>query len=210
MKITGIAGLVGLFLCAWPANAQQEKEYLLTVAIHKDVRPLTPNAIEGLLKNASDLMRRNNCPVKFKLKYPIWTFTTTPPDVVDASSLEAVHSIPADIKVVRSIKFCKGRYQRFEGCAWRPSGFQETIVVRRDPRVAHPYQLWTHEFGHTTGLPHRLDDDRALMTPCAITTLRRKISREECQCFLAGPGGCIMPPVALLCPPQQKRGFIVD
>jgi len=193
---------IGLLLCAWPASAQQEKEYSLTVAIHKDLYPPLPRGeIEYYLRKASDLMSFNNCPVKFTLK-DLWTFDTTPRNIANAFDLEAAHSVPADIKVVQTVDFCKNRYdQSFVGCAWRPSFLQKTVIVEHRP-IAHTYILWVHEFGHTTGLEHRIDDHLALMTPCGLKGFNRKISPEECQCFLAGPGGCQMADLDLQCPVQ--------
>jgi hypothetical protein len=65
------------------------------------------------------------------------------------------------------------------------------MIVTQRVRVIRPI-LWAHEFGHTTGLPHRAAPG-ALMTPCKLFVNNVKINRRECDCFLAGPGGCPIP-----------------
>ena len=179
--------LLGLLPWVEPASAQKVKVYPLTVSIHEEMRDaLNQKIVEGILKNASKLMKRNNCPVKFELK-EFKTFTSAPANIDDESDLEAVHRVPADVKVVRKINFCVGeRKEDVRGCAWRPGGRQKTVIVTTFTAAHHI--LWLHEFGHTAGLPHRIDNDgRTLMTPCAIKNFNDRINQDECRHFRAGP-----------------------
>jgi hypothetical protein len=188
---------LGLLLRVEPASAQ--KEYLLKVSIHEEVPPLTNGQVEQILERASKLLKhRNGCDVKFKLDGPIKTFASAPKDINNAYDLEAVHSVDADVKVVRKINFCKGR-PPFIGCAWRADGPKTMIVTRRLRSITHI--LWAHEFGHTKGLQHRLDR-QALMTPCNIALSNVEINSEECRC-LTGPGGCAIPVQDIVCPPER-------
>lgn len=194
---------LALLYCVESASAQQV--YSLKVSIHKDVLPLTEEQVDEALERASSLLNEtgNQCNVTFKRNGPIETFDSAPKDIGNLDDLEAVHRVPADVKIVESINFCMGRYDKegWWGCAWRPEGLLKTVIVIRglrpggDPIVGRDerYILWAHEFGHTKGLPHRVDDDRALMTPCAVGTLTRRITKDECTCLKNGPAGCPIP-----------------
>src|SRR5258706_10828721 len=99
--------LLGLLLWGEPASAQ--KVYSLTVSIHEEVSPRPPpNVIEKILKLASDLLQKtpNGCPVGFKLDGPVTTFNNAPAVINDPDQLEAVHRVPAKVKIVRAINYC--------------------------------------------------------------------------------------------------------
>ena len=189
--------LLSLLVWVEPASAQAEsasaqKVYSLTVSIHAGVTsPLPPEKVEQILEKASDILRNDNnqnCNVKFELKGPIHPFTSGSARITDASTLEAVHRVPADVKVVQRIDFCVGQ-PPFFGCAWRPERRRKTVIVTVDA-LGFPGLLpvvWAHEFGHTTGLPHRNDvEDLALMRP-TIKAFHTKINSDECRRFRAGP-----------------------
>jgi len=202
MRICNAVLLFTLLLWVDPAGAQ--KEYSLTVSIHKEVRPLSEKSVEKIFARASDLLRRNGCDVKFKLDGPIQTFTSAPAHIKDASGLEAVHSVAADIKIVKKINFCVGKYDKvgFIGCSWRPERRPKTVIVTTGPRVGNLHHiLWAHEFGHTTGLMHRIDEnEEALMTPCDIQAFSRVVDEHECRHFLAGPVRHYPPGLGPACP----------
>jgi hypothetical protein len=196
--------LLGLALWTGPASAQEPVVHPLTVSIHATVLPKLAKLakldhtdikgiIEGILKHASDLLQNNNCNVGFELKGPINTFESAPADIKTADDLEAVHSVPADVKVVRSITFCVGQTNNegFLGCAWRPEGRQKTVVVSIAgslPGMGSASHVWAHEYGHTTGLLHRFQAGNfSLMTPCVIQAYSAKINQDECNNFRAGP-----------------------
>jgi hypothetical protein len=199
--------LVGLLFWVEPTSAQEvrssnaQKVYSLTVSIHEGLH-LTEQSTEEILDRASNLLQRNGCNVTFKFKGPVQTFTAQP--ITDASTLDVVHQVPADIKVVPRINFCAAGFkpEGYLGCAWRPEDRPRTVIVTppalgvgRDP------MLWAHEFGHTTGLPHRNDEhNQALMTPCPIEPFNWKIDEVECGHFLAGPAQSYPGDPGLACP----------
>jgi hypothetical protein len=203
--------LLGLLLWVDPASAQKLKIHSLRVSIHEEVRPSpTQSEIEQILKDASDLLQEppNRCGVGFKLKGPVTTFTSAPAFINDASDLEAVHSVPADVKVVREINFCiRGPENGLVGCSWRPNNRPKTVIVtRRLKGVGLSPVLWTHEFGHVTGLQHRNDEDEeALMTPCGLQAFNRRINKDECRHFLAGPVQHYPPGLGPACPKPSSR-----
>ena len=193
--------LVGLPSWVEPASAQ--KVYRWTVSIHEEMRgSLTDEDIKGILESMSKLTTYddNNCPMKFELKGPVQTFTSAPADINDADDLEKAHSVAADVKIVRKINFCLGKYKKegFVGCAWRAEGRQKTVIVTNN--TAAPKSVWLHEFGHTTCLPHRIDHRFTLMTPCAIKTDSYHINDDECRHFLAGPKLCPLQDPVVVCP----------
>src|SRR5215470_1980211 len=210
---------LGLLLWVEPASA---KEYLLSVRVHKDLHPLRNSDVVSILQRASmRLMTDGKCDVQFKLKNqedPIATFDSGPSVIKDAQGLELVHQVPADVKVVQAIEFCIGT-PPFTGCSFRSDpSLPKTMIVRRDrPPISNARPLlWAHEFGHTTGLNHRLDQKgNQLMTPCGIKTFNSRLTPDECSCFLAGPKDprnpgsalpqCSQPDTLPMCPPNQRR-----
>ncbi len=187
---------LGLLLWAEPASAQ--KVYDLTVSQQAGVQPaLTKKDVKSILQRASQVLVSHGCNVKFNLKGEIGTFTSAPATIETQDDLEAAHNVPADVKIVQNIHFCVGKHDEggYLGCSWRPEGRTKTMVVSRlagglDIRPI----VWAHEFGHTTGLQHRHDAQNvALMTPCGIKGFNQVVTKDECRCFLGGPGSCNVP-----------------
>lgn len=178
---------LGLLLRIEPVMAQTL--HPLTVSVHEDLRGLFTRAkVTAALAGASRLLqRRNRCDVGFKLDGKISHFRGTPADITNETQLESVHGVAADVKVVSTITFCKTDGSFF-GCAWRPYGRPKTMIIALNKPGATILRhiVWAHEFGHTTGLPHRTDDERALMWPCGLDVSRFKITPRECGCFVAG------------------------
>lgn len=201
--------LLGLLSWSDPASAQKLKIYPLTVSIHEGVHPrLTQNDVEQVLRLASDLLQQspNSCGVGFKLKGPITTFTSAPASIDDADMLEAVHRVPADVKVVQAINFCiQGRQNGLVGCSWRPYGRPKSVIVTAQMQMfGLEHLVWAHEFGHVTGLLHRNDERGALMTPCGIDAFNRHVNKEECRHFLAGPVQHYPPGLGPACSPSSS------
>ena len=198
--------LLGLLLLVDPVSAGNLKIYPLTVSIHAEVNPVPrQDAIEQVLKLASDLLQQapNNCGVGFKLKGPITTFTSAPASINDAAGLEAVHRVPATVKIVKEINFCiNGHQNGLVGCSWRPYNRPKTVIVTtRMLGVGIEPVLFAHEFGHVTGLLHRNDNDgEALMTPCGLEAFNRHVNKDECRHLLAGPALQYPPGLGPGCP----------
>lgn len=205
--------LLCLELWAGRVSAQEVKPYSLTVAVHPLVKDKM-NAAEAddILKCASAMLQGDanvglpNCPVKdinppnhcnveFTFKGFLDFPSSAPLDITNKDDLEAVHKVPGDVKVVRSITFCAAGLKPtgYAGCAWRPAGGPRTVIVARTKFLpalgpALGAAIWTHEFGHTTGLPHRYQKGKGnLMTPCDIQVFSWQINQNECNHFRAGP-----------------------
>ena len=215
---------LGFGFCAEPASARNVKVYPLTVSIHELVKStLDQAAVEAILARASDLLQghgsaadtSNNCSVGFKLKGRLTTFSSAPADIGTLSDLEKAHSVPADVKVVRSINFCVNEFSRdgFIGCSWRPNrNVAKTIIVTPPDVMGDDLQhiVWVHEFGHTTGLLHRTQSDEMhLMTACEIELFNRQINANECRHFVAGPVQHFPSNLGRACP-LRSSGKVID
>ena len=185
---------LGVLLWAGSASAEKQKQYSLKVSIHRDVQPrMTKAEVESLLRRASNVLSR--CNVRLRLDGKIKTFDSAPKDINNSTDLEAVHRVPAHIKVVQTISSCIGQ-PPFAGCSFRPNtNFPKTMIVTRNPPLVDDERplLWAHEFGHTKGLFHRIDDELALMTPCPLKLFNKNLTKDECTCLLKGPKGCPIP-----------------
>ena len=204
---------LGLLLWAEPASAASPPPtvYNLTVSQQAAVQPaLTKKDVKSILQRASKVLASHGCNVKFTLKGEIGTFTSAPAVIETGSDLEAAHDVPADVKIVQNIHFCIGKHDAggYLGCSWRPPGEKKTMVVSRlaggiDIRPI----VWAHEFGHTTGLQHRVDPQNvALMTPCGIKAFNQTVTTDECKCFLGEPGSCDVPESASQSCPTNPDG----
>jgi hypothetical protein len=163
------------------------------------------------------------------------TSTANIPAKVNADHIDAVHSVDSNVdtdfhvKVVEEIKpLCVGPEGAFHGCAF-PHRFRSIIVVHPllqrvkasedGPEILissgvfgkkfPDHLLWAHEFGHLTGLDHRvtvppMEDQDGCTGPtdsdrCALMRKRDifsfafealdsvQVSKAECDCFLSGP-----------------------
>jgi len=198
-----IVALVSASMLLWvEAGGTQhitpQKTYSLTVSVHKDVPKLTDKQVKEVLNGASQLLASNQCHVTFKLKGTVKTFASpeTPSVVRTAEQRDAVHRIKANVKVVKEIRFCRPELGHlFNGCAFPPSKGSKSIILTHVRAGTVPLRsiLWAHEFGHRTGLQHRAESD-ALMTVCPnLFGDATDVNKEECKCFLLGPGGCTKP-----------------
>jgi hypothetical protein len=228
--------LLGLALWCGPASAQKVKvkQYSLTVSIHPAVHPsLKQKEIENILKGASDLLQghtnitpHNNCKVEFKFKGFVPFPGDAPADVNNLDDLEAVHKIPADVKVVQTITFCApgNRVDGYAGCAWRPElDLPRTVIVARSkflPGLSSPRGggigpvIWAHEFGHTTGVLHRFQDGLTgsdnLMTPCDLQAFSQPITDDECTHFRTGPATSFPSASGDTCPANRTVRHLTD
>jgi hypothetical protein len=202
-RCSAILLLGGLLACPEVAGAQDAMvTHWLTVSVHPVVHLNQPE-VEGILKGASDLLQgnntditpRNNCKVEFKFKGFI-PWTSAPAVIASKTELEQVHEVAADVKIVRSIRYCRQRKGLYWGCAWRPGDLQRTVIISSEgiSAVGGPVVL-AHEYGHTTGLPHRRQvNNLNLMAPCP-EAFSQQVNQHECTQFLKGPMPPPYPPI---------------
>jgi len=206
---------LGLLIWVEPASAI---DYPLKVKVHEDLQ-LQPDDYgrdaDSILRRASRLLTRHcGNTINLKRNGKITTFKSVPSTIGTPADRDAVHRVPAEVKVVKTIDYCVEAPQPGKppvlGCSFRedrhPRKTISMIVVRDHPNPDANPNLWAHELGHNTGLHHRDDPDplkRPLMTPCDIQTVNQVVTKDECSCFLAGPGNglkaCTMPDPFLIC-----------
>jgi hypothetical protein len=205
--------LVAVVLVVWAQPATAQTTFSVSVSHHSGVPALTEEEVTQILADASKMLQKDSsheendddvaCKVTFTLKGPIQTFAL-PSDAVlwNKSQVEMVHNVDSQldtdfhIKVVEKIKFCRGTHGDFHGCAYPPE-YRSIIVIHPKRHVAKfpAHVMWTHEFGHLTGLGHRRDK-YALMKCGGVTEDSMRLKRAECRCLLLGPNNqtCELPP----------------
>jgi hypothetical protein len=213
-----------LALPARVGAASARSTYSVGVSVPSKLPALGEHEVKEILADASKMLQKNSghvdtdddvaCNVAFTLKGSVGKFgSTDTPEIVDRDHIDAVHRVDSDrtdvdfhVKVVEKINFCRPGISAlfFDGCSFSPPGFRSIIVVhpkmhkdRFGQAVANfpNHLLWSHEFGHLTGLGHRDDDQRALMTRCDLRTqfsnvsdVRVRVKPDECRRLLSGPG----------------------
>jgi hypothetical protein len=195
------------------ANAQAT--YSLAVSRHQSV-PFSEQQVDAILAAASKMLQKVDrsdvlaCNVKFKRSGPVRVFTSAdaPAIIKTEKDRDTVHRVNFDssmvnVKIVKAIGWCKPGAGVFRGCSW-PENFRSLIIIAD---AKFPELVWPHEFGHQTGLWHREDPSgRALMSACPLKKSNVEVTKSECDCLLAGPGGCNIPepnpPVPCVPPPN--------
>ena len=122
------------------------------------------------------------CEVGFARFGQLGTFTSDeiPFSINSEADFRRVDGIGGSVKVVGEINWCGRLGVGIIGCASTPG--PRLAVVRFTPN--QEAVLWTHEFGHTTGSPHR-DGAGALMQPF-IGADHQGVDQTECTRLIAG------------------------
>ena len=188
--------IVSITLFAAEPTPPKGRMYSVSVSQHEDVtNPLTEMDIENILAGASKLLKK--CNIKFTWDGQLGTFgeDRAPRSPQSKSDIIKVHEIDKGpetdlhVKIVEDIsKFCRRPRPRdtFNGCSW-PIDSQSIIVVAHPGDGAPMSSLWAHELGHLMGLRHSLTP-HSLMTPCPIKETDKVVTKDECMCYLSGPG----------------------
>lgn len=122
------------------------------------------------------------CDVGFARFGGIETFTNDqiPFSINSEADFRRITAVTGSVKVVGEINWCSRLGVGIIGCASRPG--PRLAVVRFTPD--QEAILWAHEFGHTTGSPHR-DAEGALMRPF-LGASHVGVDRAECELLVAG------------------------
>src|SRR6516164_4800147 len=103
-----IVTIVCLGVLMWVDPASAQTTYSLKVSRHPNV-DLSDHAVDTILVEASKILEKNSCDVKFRLDGPVQIFASsdTPEKITDRASRDAVHREDSDVKVVSAIEFCR-------------------------------------------------------------------------------------------------------
>lgn len=189
---------VGLLMWVGPADAQQQP-FSLTVGIHTAVDPDYKNKIDKILEAASKVLEQCNVTIERKGDFGSFGSPNGNGEITGPGERDAVHRENFDIKVVKSIGFCRGAATGLGGlggifgCSWDPlpnklpeTPQRKSIIVAEtktnELAIEFAGKVWAHEFGHFKGLPHR-DEPNALMVTCEVGEPQNKeINSAECSC----------------------------
>ena len=198
--MTRSRGLVAIaMLCAVAACENNRPEppppeppvvqHLLSVRQHAALpTQLDAVRVDGILVEMTGLVQGADgstdvaCEVGFARFGQLGTFTSDeiPFSINNEADFRRVDGIGGSVKVVGEINWCGRLGVGIIGCASTPG--PRLAVVRFTPN--QEAVLWTHEFGHTTGSPHR-DGAGALMQPF-IGADHRGVDQGECTRLIAG------------------------
>jgi hypothetical protein len=198
--MTSIKGLVTLaVLCVVAACDRNRPEpptpeppvaqHLLSVRQHAALpAQLDQGHVDGIFVEMTELVQGADgssdviCEVGFARFGQLATFTSDeiPFSINNEADFRRVNGIGGSVKVVGEINWCGRLGVGIIGCASTPG--PRLAVVRFTPN--QEAVLWTHEFGHTTGSPHR-DGAGAVMQPF-IGIDHRGVDQGECTRLVAG------------------------
>jgi len=173
------------------SSASAQTTHNLTIRRHSSIA-LSNSQADTILTDASQVLQVDDdgtpgtddlsCSVTLARDGDVTPFSnvTAPAAINSQTDLDTVHAESSFVKVVDSITFC-GAPGSYAGCAHRPG--RSMIVVRMSNYLGI---VWAHEFGHTTGLPHRTGQ-YPLMTDRPLAGDQRRVNQAECNSFIAGP-----------------------
>jgi hypothetical protein len=199
--MTSIKGLVALAVLGAVAGCDSDgpeppspppppaAQHLLSVRQHAALpTQLDQGGVDGIFVEMTALVQAADgstdvaCEVGFARFGQLGTFTSDeiPFSINNEGDFRRVDGIGGSVKVVGEINWCGRLGVGIIGCASTPG--PRLAVVRFTPN--QEAVLWTHEFGHTTGSPHR-DGEGALMQPF-IGVDHRGVDQGECTRLIAG------------------------
>ena len=213
-KLHVVVAIAWLALLIPPEPTSAQATYSLAVSRHENV-PFSEQQVDDILAAASKMLQNPNkpnsvaCNVTFNQSGPVHVFTSAeaPETITTEVDRDAVHRVNFDssmvnVKIVKSIGWCKPGKGVFRGCSW-PENFRSLIIIAT---AKFPELVWPHEFGHQTGLWHRVDPPaRMLMSACPLKASNVGATQSECDCLQKGPGGCPIPePPPVPCVEQRN------
>ena len=135
----------------------------------------------GKILSAADSGNDTACGVVFKRHGSVGEFAETdiPFSINSKAHFRKVDDTDFSIKVVGEINWCGRLGASIIGCASRPGS--SMAVVRIDGATREAI-LWAHEYGHTTGSPHR-DVPRQVMRPMLRADMI-EVNDPECNLLL--------------------------
>jgi hypothetical protein len=153
------------------------------VVRHYITTTLTDEDADRILSDGTEVLQVNHgpgdvaCDVTTVRDGPITSFDVGDGSIDSEAEIWEVLNLPGHTKVVNEINWCGSPGPGIIGCA--PTPGTSYVVVRFTENQEGI--LWTHEFGHNKGLPHREGID-LLMNPY-ISPTNNRINDTECTAF---------------------------
>ena len=144
---------------------------------------LTNAEAERIVGDATAVLQVSNgptdvaCNVAFTRAGHVGTFNTGNGIINTGADFSTIVALPGDVKIVNAINWCGLPGFGIIGCAPVPGG--SFVAVRFSASLEGI--LWTHEFGHNQGLPHRIGNN-FVMNPF-ITATAREVNAAECAAY---------------------------
>ena len=157
-----------------------------SITVNRHVNTTLTNAtVNSLLGDGSSALQTNDgagdvsCGVAIARSGNVGTINTGNGVINTAAELSAVFGAAGNVKVVNDVNFCGGMFNTsIIGCGQTPG----TSFITERFTASQEGLLWTHEFGHNQGLPHRTDTSDAIMFP-SIGSNRRRVNQTECNAY---------------------------
>jgi hypothetical protein len=150
--------------------------HTLTIARHDDVE-MRDARVDRHLSQATALQVA--CAVALVRTAAVGSFGRHADDldvIDDSEELNAVFAVPADIKIVRAIKYCDDTERNYGGCTLQN---QQNMIVT----AGASKETWAHEFGHSRGIDDRCTNDCGEWIMTSGRTGRKAIDADECSSF---------------------------
>lgn len=190
-----------LALIAFVSQAAAWGQVSVTVNRHTSTGAITEAEVDRILKDGQSVLQNIDGPtdvavnIAFQRRGPVGVFVDGTGDIDSPDDHTEAHAAPGNVKIVRSITWCRKQFNgSIFGCSKICIPQMSIVVVRIDPKLEGI--LWMHEYGHNQGLPDSYDVF-AVMSK-GVTDLSKSVSRTEANAFVNGcvPGTAAAPAVA--------------
>jgi hypothetical protein len=175
----------------------------ITVSRHNTVA-ITAAEVDTLLADGSTVLRTNDgngdvsCDVNIVRNGGIGVFNNGDGSLDTQAELSEIFGLGGNVKVVADVNWCANRFNTsFIGCGQTPGS---SFITERFT-ASQEGILWTHEFGHNQGLPHRDESNNNVMF-FSIGANRRNVNQSECGSY-SGSGGAVAEMASQALPVQE-------
>ena len=163
-------------------------EIKLAVSQHRALpKKLSNSRVDAIFREMSKIVTKADsgsdvsCRITFKRSGNVGEFieSEVPFSISSRADFRKVNDKDSSIKVVGEINWCSTLGVNIIGCASRPGS---SMAVIRIPNLKNEAILWAHEYGHTTGSPHR-NVAKQIMRPRLRQTMV-ELNATECNRML--------------------------
>jgi hypothetical protein len=146
---------------------------------------LTDAQVDSLLADGSAALQADDgngdvaCNVSIVRSGAVGQFTNGDGSIDTQAELSEIFGLAGNVKVVDDVNWCANQFNSsYIGCGQTPG----TSFITERFTANQEGILWTHEFGHNQGLPHRDTSTNNVMY-FSIGTNRRNVNQTECNAY---------------------------